>query len=273
MRRVGFVGPAIHSRRGALLVAVLVLLAQQAGASGETVADVERCLRANFPKATSVQRVRFQTRDRTGEGREIEGRVWWRRFPDGRSRVLYRVLSPADLRGSAVLAIQRGDGGSDLFSYLPELRKVRRISSQSLQGSLFGSDFTYEDFQYLQGLREQKEVEIEPGASHDGDWTLSSTPDASSGSAYTRVVLTVDKKTCLPVRTEFYEAGDRLRKVMTLDPEQVFEQDGARIPMHVEMTDRLEESRTELDVLEVEVGRKVPRRVFDMKALERAPSE
>jgi hypothetical protein len=177
------------------------------------------------------------------------------------------VLSPPDLRGSAVLVIERKEG-ADLFSYLPELKKVRRITSHTLPGSLFGSDFTYEDFLYLQGVR-SGDSSVENGV-NGNEWKLTTEPAASQESAYERIVAHIDQATCLPLLTEFYESGGRLRKVMTIDPEQVHEEDGARIPLAVEMADELQESRTELSILEIEVGTPINRRTFEVNALEKS---
>jgi hypothetical protein len=262
-------GRSRHIMVAALGAAVLVgtLAIGPSAALATEAAEVEACIRDNFPATTSVQTVRFQTSDRTGDGRLIEGKIWWKHFDNGLNRALYRVLSPPDLRGSAVLVIERKDA-ADLFTYLPELKKVRRITSHTLHGSLFGSDFTYEDFLYLQGVRSGTSS-VENGAK-GSDWTVTTLPAASQESAYEQIVAQVDQATCLPLRTEFYEAGGRLRKVMTIDPEQVHEEDGARIPLAVEMADQLQESRTELTILEIDVGSPIKRRVFEVNSLEKS---
>ena len=36
--------------------------------------------------------------------------------------------------------------------YLPELRSVRRVTGNTLSGTLLGTDFTYEDFLHIYGL-------------------------------------------------------------------------------------------------------------------------
>jgi len=138
--------------RRIVALASLLLFALPAG--GEEPADAEAvtaCVQENLPETTSVQSFRLRTSDRAGSEREIAGKVWWRRFENGRSRILLRVKEPGDLRGSALLMIERSSG-SDMFLYLPELRKTRRITSHSVSGSMFGSDFTYEDFQQIQGI-------------------------------------------------------------------------------------------------------------------------
>ena len=68
------------------------------------------------------------------------------------SKVVLKVLEPPDLRDTGVLFIEKKDDPADMFIYLPDLEKVRRVTTRMLSGSLFGSDFTYEDFQQIQGM-------------------------------------------------------------------------------------------------------------------------
>ena len=266
--------PAASPRSARVLLPLLIAMAAAwmpaSAASAEMTVDaLGDCVRANFPATTSIQQMLFRSTDRAGATREIRGRTWWKRFDDDRSRVLVRVAEPADLRGSAFLMAER-KSGSDLFLYVPELKKVRRITSQSLSGSLFGSDFTYEDFQYVQGLATDGETRLLDDTELDGVPVHVSEhlPPADSGSMYTRIVSQVEKERCLPIRNEFYE-GERLRKVMTIDREKLHETDGIRIPSWVKMEDRLNESQTTLEVVEIEVGVPIKRRVFDLATLER----
>ncbi|MHC4710385.1 MAG: outer membrane lipoprotein-sorting protein, partial [Planctomycetota bacterium] len=202
---------------------------------------------------------------------EITGKVWWRRFEKGRLRVLLRVQGPEDLRGSALLLIERSSG-SDMFLYLPELRKTRRITSHTVSGSLFGSDFTYEDFQQIQGINLGREIQALPDATLDGVpvHVIAQRPAPGTGSSYERVVSYVTRDGCVPIRSEMWEPGERLRKLLTADLSKLYEQKGVRIPTHLRMEDRLSRSSTDLVLSDIEVGKKIPRRYFEMTALERS---
>ncbi len=234
------------------------------------VDPVARCMRANLPAQSRIREAAFVSRDHLGSERRVEALVTWKRFEDGLYRVLLRVRAPEDLRDSAVLLIERAEG-TDLFLYVPELRKTRRITSQSLRGSLFGSDFTYEDFQRLQGMAAQGERERLPDSEIEGVpvHVLVQHKGPDEASAYERVVSYVDAATCVPLRVEMWEPGERLRKVMTIDPGSVLEQDGARIPRRVLLEDRRQGSTTRLELDGVDLAVKVPRRELGLSALER----
>jgi hypothetical protein len=255
------------------IVALAILLLLAVPARGGEVADadaVAACVQRNLPETTSVQTFRFRTSDRAGSEREITGKVWWRRFEKGRSRVLLGVQKPADLRGSALLLIERSSG-SDMFLYLPELRKTRRITSRAVSGSLFGSDFTYEDFQQIQGISLGGESQALPDATLDGVpvHVIAQRPAPGTGSSYERVVSYVTRDGCVPIRCEMWEPGERLRKLLTADLSKLYEQNGVRIPTHLRMEDQLSRSSTDLVLSDIEVGGEIPRRYFEMATLER----
>jgi hypothetical protein len=136
--------------------------------ASEETGDVEivrKCLAANVPQQTSEQAVTFTAVDRTGFVTESTARLYWRQFDNG-SRSTLCFSSPPDLRGSAVLLIAKEDR-ADIFMYLPELRKVRRINKRSVSGSVLGTDFSYEDLERLQGMSQERDLKRLEDADED----------------------------------------------------------------------------------------------------------
>lgn len=258
----------------ATAIIAIIGLASAPAAAEPPPADVQEvldCVQANLPRETSVQRMHFESKDRVGGGRTIESVVRWRRFEDGLSKVLVRVHAPNDLRGSGLLLIEK-QSRADMFVYLPDLEKVRRVTSRMLGGSMFGSDFTYEDFSQLQGMAVEGRSERLADAELDGVpvRVISHLPAEGSGSSYERVTTYVDAATCLPLRSEMFERGDQLRKVLSVDPSDVFQQGSVRIPRRLRMEDRRDQSETQLLVKEIEVDVELQDRVFSVSTLERA---
>ncbi|MGL1936382.1 MAG: outer membrane lipoprotein-sorting protein [Fibrobacterales bacterium] len=56
-----------------------------------------------------------------------------------------QFLNPADVRGTSLLTYQNPTGNDKQWLYLPELRRVKKISSKNKSGSFMGSEFSYED--------------------------------------------------------------------------------------------------------------------------------
>jgi hypothetical protein len=118
-----------------------LLAGAPAAALPAELAEVLACVRKNAPHTALVQTVELTSVDRAGGERVQSAKLSAKRAADGRGRLLLRVEEPADLRGTAFLWIQK-EKGSEIFVYLPEMKKVRRVSARQLQGKLLGSDFS-----------------------------------------------------------------------------------------------------------------------------------
>jgi hypothetical protein len=257
-----------------LLVALLACLAVATGAAAtsppQTAAEIEDCVRENLPEKSSIQTIVLRATDRVGGVSESKTKLYWKKGDDGFSRVLLRFSAPPDMRGSALLLIEKDDR-NDMFMYLPELKRVRRVTGHMMGGSMFGTDFTYEQFERLQGLAEDVSSERLPDVQLDGKtaYVVSHLPDQEEGSDFEKVVAYVDSTTCVPLKVEFFEKGERLRKLLTTDPSQITKEGESWIPRRLLMQDLLDQTETELIVEKIEVGASIHRKMFTQRALER----
>jgi hypothetical protein len=236
------------------------------------VKEVQDCLRRNIPKSSSVQTVQFKSVDRIGGERTFRGKMLGARMDDGNRRAKLCINQPAEMRGSEVLSIESNDGRPpETFLYTTELRKVKRITGEGTGGSLFGTDFTYEDMQRIQQLNRPDRYERLPDAEVEGHpvYVLQSKPIDQSTSAYTKVISYVDKSLCVVLKSESYENGDRLRRVLTAKPDGMFEEHGIYAPTEVVMKDVRDETHTTVAVEEFEVDGDVDRRSFEQSTLGR----
>ncbi|MBW2418345.1 MAG: outer membrane lipoprotein-sorting protein [Deltaproteobacteria bacterium] len=256
-----------------VLISALVLtfsLPLPVAAHASTLEEVQACMRANLPETTSVQTIAFVTKDRIGAESETKATLYWKRFDNDLSRVMVRFTGPPDLRGAGVLMLEKKGRMPDQFMYLPELGRTRRVSTRMMSSSLFGTDFTYEDFTRIQGMttgateRLIGEFEIEGGRTH----VLESLPGPDSGSGYERIVEYIDVKMCVPLKTEMYESGKRLRKVATTPRAEVKKALDKWVPRLVHMRDEREETETRLVIEKIEPGVKINRKVFSEQNLQ-----
>jgi Outer membrane lipoprotein-sorting protein len=265
--------PAPAALAGAAL-AVLLLLGLAAPAvrsdpTPETAREIEDCARATLPRDSSIQTVFLSARDRAGGSRDLRARIYWKRFDDGRSRVLLRVTDPPDMRGAGLLFVEK-ETRNDTFLYLPALRRVRRVTTRMVSSTLFGTDLSLEDFERLQGLaRGPDPTRLPDGVVRDRPvYVLEAELGNGADSAYERIVSYIDRETCVPLRVEYYEPGGRLRKAIEADPAQIVSAGGARVPRHLSATDLRDDTSTEIVVEEIEVGAPVSRHLFSARFLE-----
>jgi outer membrane lipoprotein-sorting protein len=206
--------------------------------------------------------------DRSGDAANSRAELLWLRNPDGLSSVLLRLSEPADTRGTSVLVIQHLERDPDLYVYLPELSKVKRVRKRRLRGPLFGTDFSYEDFERVQGLAQKTRVErlADRQLAERRVWTLEVHPNPKD-SDYERIITLVDQEYCLPLRMEFYGAGDKLRKVLTSDPARVRKEGDHYVPYAFEMNDVRDETRTVVTIDHVGIDPQLDAEIFTASAL------
>lgn len=254
-----------------VLLAVLLLVpAQAAHSQSRSLEEIERCVETAFPRSAR-QEVVLRSRDRVGAVNEMEASMLWSRGDEGRTQALIRFDSPPDVRGSAVLFQEREDGGEDMFMYLPELKRVRRISGRMVSGSMFGTDFSYEEFEHLVGASARAPGRLLPDAELEGRAVHVVRYDRPEGDEgrYAFVVSQVDAESCVPLRLAFHEREGEPAKVMEVDPARVEPVQGRRVPREVVMRDVEGGTRTEIVVEEIEVDVEVAPRTFTTRALAR----
>ena len=257
-------------KRRVLLSWLLVLAIPVAAAELQTAEEIEECVRGNQPESSSVQTVSFRVKDRIGAVTESQAKIYWKKGDDGLSRLMMRFAGPPDLRGAGLLLLEKKNERRDMFMYLPELNKVKRISSRMMTGSMFGTDFTYEDFERFEGFEQDNGLERLDDVDLDGKkvYVLVHRPSEDAGSAYQRIVKYIDQETCVPLKTEFYGRGNRLRKVAVSNPAHVTREGDGWVPRHTTLRDLRDETETDLIISEVEVNVEIHRKVFSQRELE-----
>ena len=232
--------------------------------------QVSECAGRNVPVTSSIQGLEMRARDRIGSERTLRAKVWWKRFPDGYTRVLATFSEPSDIEGSGLLMIQI-DGPTQMFLYAPEIRKTRRVTSQMLKGKIFGTDFSYEDFQRVQGAGTAEDMVRLPDSEVDGVevYVMEGHTPPEAGSAYERSLSFIDKRTCVPIRTELYEKGGSLLKVLIAPPDRIEDTEGMWLPRELVMQDVRDHTQTTLVIESIEVNKKIPNKLFRFDRLER----
>jgi hypothetical protein len=262
---------AVAWMSGALGIAWLGTSAAAEDTSPATAESVSKCVGDNAPAKTMRQRVELATLDRIGDARTYDVTGLWKREDDGLSKLVLRISAPPDLRGSAFLMIEREGRSPDLFSYLPELEKVRRISARGAGGSLFGSDFSYEDVQRIQNLAGAANSRLlgEDERAGRPAWKLESQPGPDEVSAYTRIVSWIDRERCVPLAAEFFGEGTDPTKLLSVPPAQVVREGDGWVIMGLTLQDLSAETQSSVRVKEVELDVELGEKHFSESALGR----
>lgn len=152
----------------------------------------------NFQSDVTMTTVRAN-----GEERSYSMRIW--KSGDDLHRI--RFTAPADDKGTEVLRI-----GSDMWNYLPNLKRALRISAKQ---EFHGGDFSNADL-----LRPNLSRDYTPKlVSTEGDEYQLELTAKSDEVAYASIKYWIRKKDCMPLRQEFFTSSGKLvRKLDLLDP-------------------------------------------------------
>ncbi len=256
---------------GAWLLCAMGWWASAANATETPKSEVEACLERTLPTRSSIQEVEIETADEKGGIDRSRAKIHWKRFDNDLVSVVMRFSEPTRRAGMALLARQQAEGAPETFTYLPELRQVRRVSARNAAGSMFGTDFGYEDFAFIQGVTSGERPKQLDDQEVDGRlayvWETRVNPEEQP--AYERILYFVARDQCAPLKAEFYESGGRLRKLFEVDSESI-EAHGERfIPMRTTMRDLELGTHTSVQVLKIQPDAEIPDRVFEPGELQR----
>jgi outer membrane lipoprotein-sorting protein len=251
-----------------LLLALLTLCSLSTRAA-EIPQVIKSCLQRNLPQTTSAQSIELRARDRSGYEQVLEADVYWKRYAEDQARVMMYFREPVDIRGARFLVIEK-QPQNDMYIYMPSLFKVRRVTSRNISNSIMGTDFSYEDFERIQGILSDVKAEQFPDDTLAGRpvYVLMSYPPESSG--YVKVATYIDKESCVPLKTELYESGHVLRKQLSVDPAAIEHQAGIYYPRELVVKDLKQKTETRLIVRNVSIGTELGNDLFDADKLKQA---
>jgi len=252
-----------------ILVAALLTICSLTSSAAEIPQVIKSCMQQNLPETTSAQSIELRARDRSGYEQVLEADVYWKRYAADQARVMMYFREPVDIRGARFLVVEK-QPQNDMYIYMPSLFKVRRVTSRNISNSIMGTDFSYEDFERIQGVLSDIHAEQFPDDTLAGRavYVLMSYPDESSG--YVKVATYIDKESCVPLKTEFYESGHELRKQLTVNPAAIRHQGGISYPGELVVKDLKQKTETRLIVRNVSIGAELGTDIFDPDKLKQA---
>ncbi|MFA7123616.1 MAG: outer membrane lipoprotein-sorting protein [Candidatus Delongbacteria bacterium] len=174
-------------------------------------------------------------------------------------------LSPADVRETSFMNWSYTDGrDDDQWIYLPALKRVKRISSDSKGDYFMGSDFTYDDL----GDRhpdddEHKLLRTEKIGDYEC-FVVESVPK-DEDYMYSKTITWVMKENYLGLKREFYDDRDRLLKVLNI---KKFEKiSGFWTILETEMHNVQKDHRTQMVFDEVKINTGVSESKFTERSM------
>lgn len=229
---------------------------------------VTECIQRNSPEHSAVQRIELRARDRSGFEQVLQADTYVKRADDSTTRVLMHFTEPVDIRGARFLIVEN-QPQNDMYMYMPGLFKVRKITSKRISSSVLGTDFSYEDYERLHGVFSDQRAERADDALLDGRpvYVIHSYPADDSG--YNRITTYIDTETCVTLRSELFEKGDQLRKVLAVEPADIKPAGNIHVPHAMLMRDLRDKTETRLIVEAIHIDTPLEDSLFDPEQLKK----
>lgn len=189
----------------------------------------------------TITNSRGATRERSIVQYSLEG-------TDSDKKIMF-FTAPADVRDTSFMTWSWEDGrDDDQWIYLPALRRVKRISSDSKNDSFMGSDFTYDDLGERHPSEDRHTILREETLDGKAAYVVESIP-VSPGDAFSRTVTWINKENWVGLKKEYYDGKNKLFKTLTIDSYEKI--DGYWVVTDMTMKDLGRESSTRIAMNDV----------------------
>ncbi len=236
---------------------------------GATLAQDGRAIMEEAQRRTDAKSQRYEGMLQVFDAKgKISDKHWTfdRLGSHGTSKSVVTFLSPAEVKGVALLVINHEDRASDQWMWTPAVGRERRIALQDRSQRFFGTDFSFEDLEERDTGQFDYSLEDEETIDGVPCWKIESRPKPTKKSQYTRSLVWVRKDNYAFAQAENYTKSGIARRLRYSRIENVQGIFTARV---LEMTDLGRKSRTVLTLEKLQYNVPMKDEDFTLQALRR----
>ncbi len=176
-------------------------------------------------------------------------------------------LSPADVKNTSFMNWSYdSDKADDQWIYLPALKKVKRISSDSKSDYFMGSDFTYDDLGDRKLDADTHKLIKEETIEGIGCYVVESI-SKDEDYIYSKTIIWIRKENFVGMKKDFYDEDDELLKTLTI--KKVEEISGFWTITHSEIKNVQKNHKTTIQLGEIKINTGVPASKFSERMMMR----
>jgi outer membrane lipoprotein-sorting protein len=190
-----------------------------------------------------------------------------RDFGDVEKKIMF-FISPADVKNTSFMNWSYDEEGKDddQWIYLPALKKIKRISSDSKGDYFMGSDFTYDDLGDRKPSEDTHKILRTEKVDGLDCYVVESVPK-DEDYMYSKTVTWVVKDRWYGVKKEFYDEDGDLLKILTLKKAEKIK--GYWIIANVEMNNVQKNHKTEMKLSDIKIDTGIPASKFTTRMMKR----
>ena len=260
--------PLRGDKRGAFLIAVAILLITGFSANAQELTGRDIVEKAyNLPTGDDMtSELTMTLTNKSGQTRVRKIKQFTKDFGKVEKSIMF-FISPADVKNTSFMNWSYdSDKPDDQWIYLPALKKVKRISSDSKSDYFMGSDFTYDDLgdrkldaDVHKLLREEnidgKDCYVVESVSKDEDYM------------YSKTITWIRKDNFVGVKKEFYDEDGELLKALSI--KNVEKISGFWTITKSEMNNVQKDHKTTIELSNIKINTGVPASKFSERMMMR----
>ena len=163
---------------------------------------------------------------------------------------LLRYIEPKRAQGQAILMLNYAD---DIWMYFPRTKRIRKLATNSKSQKMEGSDFSYEDTGASDAFIEDfssKKLGTEKKEGYDC-YKIEMLKKEGIESGYSRLIMWIIKDSFIPITIDYYDVENPELLLKTLIQYDIKNIDGIPTATKMIMYNKLEDSQTSIEMLEI----------------------
>jgi hypothetical protein len=253
----------------------LPLFAAEKAVSSEQTPDVQTIVNkanivAYYQGEDGKAKVKMTITNKQGQKRLREFNILRKDVTDGGDQNYFVYFQkPPDVRRMTYMVHKHADPGKDddRWLYLPALSLVKRIAAGDKRTSFVGSDFLYEDVSG-RSLEEDTHELIE---TTEQMFVVKNVPKQPDTVEFNYFNVSIDRKTFVPMKMEFYDKDDKLYRV--IESKKVEKIQNFHTVVQSVVSNLKTGSKTEMEFSKVKYNIGLKDNIFTERYLQRPPRE
>ncbi len=249
----------------AIVAAILMVAGMSAKAQMSGREIVKRAY--NLPQGEDKTSTLTMTlTNKSGQTRVRKIKQFTKDFGDVEKKIMF-FIAPADVKNTSFMNWSyEGDKADDQWIYLPALKRVKRISSDSRSDYFMGSDFTYDDLGDRKLDADTHKLLREETVEGKDCYVVESTPKDEEY-MYSKTITWIRKDNFVGVKKEFYDEDGELLKILHI--KKVEKIAGFWMITHSEMDNVQKNHKTEIKLSDIKINSGVPASKFSERMMMR----
>jgi hypothetical protein len=182
-------------------------------------------------------------------------------------RTLIRVITPIDLKGTALLTHTHDAAADEQWLYLPVIKRTKRIALETKAGAFLSSQFNFEDLSPFQLQKYTYQRQPDEACGDTRCYVVDSIPVAAT-STYQRIRNWIEHDNFRLVKADFFDRENRLYKTLTVEKYLLY-RDKYWKPEIMRMKDHSLNAETMATWSDMHYDERVDLHTFDAASLQR----